>query len=208
MRTRKVTSRLMSMIIIALVVSQVGVVLAEPHKVLPGESLWLIGRRHGSSVQAIVQRNGLVGTTIYPGQVLDVPTPNDRAPNTGARARLNVTKDEFELLARMIAAEAQDQPYAGKVAVGSVIINRVVSSQFPNTIAGVLFEPGQFEPIQNGWFWKARVTQTERSAALDALQGWDPTNGALYFFAYMQVRSSWLWSRPWKTTIGDHRFTA
>jgi N-acetylmuramoyl-L-alanine amidase len=176
---------------------------AQAYAVASGDSLWKIGQEHGTTVDAIMSRNGLVSTTIHPGQVLDVPESTGAGDKTG----IGVAGNELDLLARMIAAEAGDEPYQGKVAVGAVIVNRAKSSKFPNTLTAVMYQPGQFEPVQNGWLWRATVTQEDRAAAQAAIRGEDPTNGALYFFAFKKVRSGWLWSRPWKITIGNHRFT-
>jgi N-acetylmuramoyl-L-alanine amidase len=161
-----------------------------------------------------MSQNSLVSTTIYPGQVLQVPdsTAKDTTQPVSTRwsngYRIQATSQDIDLLARIISAEASDQPYNGMVAVGAVIINRVLSGEFPATISGVIYQPGQFEPVSNGWLWQTVVKPIHRAAALDALNGVDPTHGALYFFEYAKVSNPWLWARPWKVTIGTHRFTA
>ena len=204
MATRHMATRLAGIAAALLIVMVPAAALAQAYTVASGDSLWKIGQEHGTTVDAIMSRNGLVGTTIHPGQVLDVP----ESTGAGDRPGISVADNELDLLARMIAAEAGDEPYQGKVAVGAVIVNRVKSSKFPNTLTAVMYQPGQFEPVQNGWLWRATVTQEDRAAAQAAIRGEDPTNGALYFFAHKKVKSGWLWSRPWKTTIGNHRFTA
>ena len=90
--------------------------------------------------------------------------------------------DDFALLCRMISAEARGEPYTGQVAVGAVILNRVKHPSFPNTVAGVLFQPGAFSPVADGQFYKVAITDSARKAAQDALNGWDPTGGAIYFY--------------------------
>ena len=117
------------------------------------------------------------------------------------------TTSDVQLLARAINGEARGEPYEGQVAVGAVILNRVKSSQFPNTIAGVIYEPGAFTAVADG---QINVPIAESStvvkAARDALNGWDPTGGAIYYFNPDTATNSWIWSRPLIKTIGKHRF--
>lgn len=116
------------------------------------------------------------------------------------------TWDDVMLMAHLIFAEANLEPYSGQVAVGAVVINRTKSGEFPNTIAGVIYQPGQFESVGNQYF-NSEPGQTAINAALDALRGWDPSGGALYFFDPSKVTNSFLWNRPLTVTIGGHRFT-
>lgn len=114
---------------------------------------------------------------------------------------------EVQLIARAINGEARGEPYEGQVAVGAVILNRVKSSKFPNTIAGVIYEPGAFTAVSDG---QINVPIEEGStvvkAARDALNGWDPTGGAIYYFNPSTATNKWIWSRPLIKTIGKHRF--
>src|SRR5690606_23633191 len=110
-----------------------------------GESLWLIAQMYGTTVSALREANGLWGDLIRPGQRLTIP----QYESTAWAAPL-VTPAEKELLARLVRAEAEDQPYAGKVAVASVVLNRTRSNLFPNGIWAVIYEPYQFEPVMNG----------------------------------------------------------
>lgn len=114
--------------------------------------------------------------------------------------------DDANLLARLIAAEARGEPFEGQVAVGAVVLNRVHNATFPNTLAGVIFQPGAFEPLQNGLFWSRTPNPQEQRAAMSALTGWDPTYGGLYFWDPSKVGSSWIWSRPVIRQIGHHLF--
>jgi len=114
--------------------------------------------------------------------------------------------DDFTLLCRMISAEARGEPYTGQVAVGAVILNRVDHPSFPNTVAGVLFQPGAFSPVSDGQFYKVTITDSARRAAQDALNGWDPTGGAIYFYNPAKSTSKWIFSRPVVLTIGEHVF--
>ena len=112
-----------------------------------------------------------------------------------------------ELLARVISAEARGEPYSGQVAVGAVILNRVEHPSFPNTIAGVVYQPGAFTCMVDGQF-NEPVADSARRAARDALNGADPSCGAIYYFNPATATSSWIWSRPLILQIGNHRFCA
>lgn len=118
----------------------------------------------------------------------------------------NYTQQEIMLLARLIYAEAAGEPYIGKVAVGAVVLNRVRSYIFPDTIEEVIYEPWQFSCVGNTMFNSYPNSESIR-AAKDALAGWDPTGGALYYFNYHTVTNSWLWSKPSMGAIGNHWFT-
>ena len=112
-----------------------------------------------------------------------------------------------ELLARLINGEARGEPYEGQVAVGAVILNRVKSPEFPNTIAGVIFQKGQFSCVTDGQFDEPMEEGTTvYKAAQDAMNGSDPTNGALYFYNPKKTKSKWLYSLPVVATIGEHKF--
>jgi len=114
---------------------------------------------------------------------------------------------DVQLLARAINGEARGESYEGQVAVGAVILNRVKSSKFPNSIAGVIYQPGAFTAVSDGQInVPIEEGSTVLKAAQDALNGWDPTNGAIYYFNPDTATSSWIWSRPLIKTIGKHRF--
>ena len=114
---------------------------------------------------------------------------------------------DIQLMARAINGEARGEPYEGQVAVGAVILNRVKSSQFPNTIAGVIYQSGAFTAVADG---QINVPIEEGSsvykAAKDAMNGWDPTGGCIYYFNPDTATNKWIWSRPHVKTIGKHRF--
>lgn len=112
-----------------------------------------------------------------------------------------------DLLARVISAEARGEPYSGQVAVGAVILNRVEHPSFPNTIAGVVYQPGAFTCMVDGQF-NEPVAQSAVRAARDALNGADPSGGAIYYFNPATATSRWIWSRPLILQIGNHRFCA
>ena len=114
---------------------------------------------------------------------------------------------DIQLMARAINGEARGEPYEGQVAVGAVILNRVKNPNFPNTIAGVIYEKGAFTAVADG---QIEVPLAEDStvdkAARDAMNGWDPTGGAIYYFNPDTATNKWIWSRPLIKQIGKHRF--
>jgi len=109
------------------------------------------------------------------------------------------------LLARLIYGEARGEPYTGQVAVGAVVLNRVESNLFPNTIAGVIYQKGAFDVVADGQI-NMTPNSTAIKAAQDALNGWDPSYGAIYYFNPDTATNKWIWSRPMTVTIGKHRF--
>ncbi len=113
--------------------------------------------------------------------------------------------DDVYLLARTISAEARGEPFRGQVAVGAVILNRIESALFPNTLAGVIFQPRAFESVINGTIYRPPTQEAIRAANL-ALSGWDPTYGSLYFWNPATATSRWIWSRRIITQIGRHYF--
>ena len=119
---------------------------------------------------------------------------------------VSATENELDILAKIIYAEARGESYTGKLAVGAVVLNRVKSPKYPNTIKGVVFAPGQFSPVRDGSYNKARPTEEEYKAAREALSGSDPTHGALTFYAYKYTKSSYHESLTHTATIGNHKF--
>ena len=114
---------------------------------------------------------------------------------------------DIQLMARAINGEARGEPYEGQVAVGAVILNRVKDSRFPNTISGVIYQPGAFTAVSDGQMNAAiKEDSTVYKAARDAMNGWDPTSGCVYYFNPSTATNKWIWSRPLVTTIGKHRF--
>ena len=116
-----------------------------------------------------------------------------------------VDRNSVYTLAQVIEGEAADEPYEGKVAVGAVILNRTKSSNFPHTIPGVIYETDAFESVSNGQYQRP-LSNSSLNAAVDALNGRDPSNGALYFWNPAKATSPWVWSRPIITQIGGHVF--
>lgn len=172
------------------------------HTVEAGDSLYWIALTYGLSIAELKELNNLKSDVLRVGQRLLVPVDQVKHYPVGVR----LTNQEVEWLAQMIYAEARGEPYLGQVAVGAVIINRMLSPQFPNTLRGVLFQTNAFQPIQNGSFYMT-PNETARRAALEALNGHDPTGGALFFFNPRRSSDRFMHSRPVKVTIGNHRFT-
>ncbi|MBR3861835.1 MAG: spore cortex-lytic enzyme [Oscillospiraceae bacterium] len=112
---------------------------------------------------------------------------------------------DVKLLARLISAEARGEPYSGQVAVGAVVLNRMKHPSFPGTMSGVIYQSGAFSCLADGQF-NQPVADSAYRAARDALNGWDPSGGAIYYFNPATATSSWIWSRPLLVIIGKHRF--
>lgn len=117
----------------------------------------------------------------------------------------SLSSSDLNLLSRLIYAEARGEPYTGQVAVGAVVLNRVKSSSFPNTISGVIYQSGAFSVVNDGQI-NLTPNETAKKAAQDAMNGWDPSYGSIYYFNPNTATSAWIWSRPHVVTIGNHRF--
>jgi N-acetylmuramoyl-L-alanine amidase len=117
----------------------------------------------------------------------------------------NTNDKDVMLLARCINGEARGEPYEGQVAVGAVIMNRTRDSRFPNTIAGVIYQPGAFTAIVDGQIHSEMLPSSIR-AARDAINGWDPSGGAVFYYNPAKTTNKWIWSRPLIKVIGKHKF--
>ena len=115
------------------------------------------------------------------------------------------SSNDIYLLAKVIAAEARGEPYTGQVAVGAVVLNRVEHPSFPDTIAGVIYQTGAFSCVTDS-NWNVAPTDTAKKAAQDAINGWDPSGGAIYYYNPGKTSNSWMFSRPVIVVIGNHRF--
>ena len=115
------------------------------------------------------------------------------------------SSNDYNLLARIISAEARGEPYLGQVAVGAVVLNRVEHPSFPDTVSGVIYQNGAFSCLNDGQFYKS-VADSAYTAARDALNGLDPSGGAIYYYNPKTATSKWIRSRPVITTIGNHVF--
>lgn len=169
------------------------------------------GYYSGGTFQAVKEfqrKNGLAVDGVVGPQTwaaLGLPSVRQAVPAAGGVSRGISDRSNVYLLARLIEGEAANEPYLGKVAVGAVIVNRMQSGSFPSSLAGVVFQPGAFESVSNGQYTRPVSAESLR-AAQDALSGWDPTGGALFFWNPYKPVNAWIWSRPVLTQIGRHVF--
>ncbi len=160
----------------------------------------IFGSKTTAAVKLFQRKNGLTADGIAGPATLAAMGINNSS--TGNTTNYN---NELNLLARIISAEARGEPYTGQVAVGAVVLNRVKHPSFPNTIAGVVYQNGAFTAIVDGQF-NEPVAESAYKAARDAMNGWDPTGGAIYYYNPAKTTNSWIWSRTVVTVIGKHRF--
>lgn len=170
------------------------------------------GYRTFTAIKAFQKKNGLNADGVTGPQTLKalgISTPAAPATTasrgTAAPAAKTTSNQNELLLARVINGEARGEPYEGQVAVGAVVINRTRDSRFPNTIAGVVYQPGAFTAIVDGQI-HAEMVQSSINAARDALNGWDPSGGAVFYYNPAKTTNQWIYSRPIIKVIGKHRF--
>lgn len=174
---------------------------ATKHKVQAGQTLFLLGQKYGVTIDAIKRANGLKSNTIYAGQTLVIP--DAATPSRGGTT--SYTQDDLYWLARAVYGEARGESYTGQVAVAAVIINRLQSGKFAHSIKGIIFEPLAFTAVADGQIYLTPDTTAIR-AAREALNGADPSGGALYYWNPVKATSKWVWSRPIIKEIGNHVF--
>lgn len=158
----------------------------------------IYGSKTLQAVKLFQKKNGLTADGIAGENTLSAMGISNSSPSGTTQANLN-------LLAHIINGEARGEPYNGMVAVGAVILNRVSNANFPSTIAGVIYQPGAFTAVDDGQI-NLEPTSEAYNAARDALNGWDPTGGAIYYFNPATATNKWIWSRPLTIVIGKHRF--
>ena len=170
---------------------------------LDGEADGRYGEKTRDAVKWFQRRNGLtVDGRVGPATAAALGvTLTSSASSSGSST---VSADQY-LLARLVYAEARGESYKGKVAVAAVVLNRVRSAAFPNTISGVIFQSGAFDCVADGQLWLTPDQDSIRAAS-DALAGWDPTSGCVYYYNPATATSSWIWSREVRLTIGAHAF--
>ena len=159
---------------------------------------------NGDGIYGTKTRNAVIYFQKNNGLVADGIVGSKTAAALGMSLSSQSSNDLY-LLAKCIYAEARGESYVGQVAIGAVILNRVKSSAFPNTVYGVIYQPWAFTCVSDGQI-NLEPNQTAYNAARDALNGWDPTYGAIYYYNPATATSSWIWSRKVVVTIGKHNF--
>lgn len=159
------------------------------------------------SVKSFQRKNGLKADGVAGKQTLAaMGISSSKSTSSGAAPSKNVTNSkEVDLLALLINGEARGEPYEGQVAVGAVILNRTRDARFPSTVAGVIYQPGAFTAIVDGQI-NSEMQSNSIKAARDALNGWDPSGGAVFYFNPKTSTNKWIWSRTLIKIIGKHRF--
>lgn len=155
-----------------------------------------------SSVKKFQQKNGLTVDGIAGTKTLQAMGIYSSSSSSSSN---NTNSSNLNLVSRFVYAESRGEPYNGQVAVAAVILNRVKDSRFPNTVAGVVYQSGAFTCVSDGQI-NLSPDATSKKAAQDAINGWDPSYGAVYYFNPNTATNKWIWSRPMTVTIGNHRF--
>lgn len=162
----------------------------------------IFGTQTLEAVKYFQRKNGLVVDGIAGKNTLEAMGIFNSSSSSNSSSS---NSSDLNLLARLIYGEARGESYTGQVAVGAVVLNRVKSSSFPNTISGVIYQSGAFDAVKDGQI-NLTPNATAKKAAQDALNGWDPSYGAIYYFNPATATNKWIWSRPVTVTIGNHRF--
>lgn len=164
----------------------------------------IYGSQTVKAVKYFQSKNGLAVDGIVGAKTAAALGMTLSGSSSGSSSGSYSSSDEY-LLAKCVYAEARGEPYVGQVAVAAVVLNRVRSASFPNTIAGVIYQPWAFTCVNDGQI-NLSPDNNAIKAANDALNGWDPTNGCLYYYNPATATSSWIWSRPVMLSIGKHNF--
>ncbi|MDZ5471586.1 cell wall hydrolase [Bacillus sp. 31A1R] len=171
---------------------QTSALATSSHTVKKGETFWTIAKNYGVPVNHLMTANNTKHDQIWPGQTVKIPTNS-------------ISLEERKLLARLVEAEAKGEPYAGKVAVATVVLNRVESDIFPNTIKGVVYDKHQFTPVSNGEINKPASAESTR-AVNEAVAFHGKGSGSLYFYNPKKTSNQWLRSKKVTVRIGEHIF--
>ena len=165
----------------------------------------IYGAQTKKAVEQFQRKNGLTVDGVVGRQTFEALGMMEQAQQGPSGGSVGATNSDTYLLARCIYAEARGESYTGQVAVGAVVLNRVKSPQFPNTVAGVIYQRHAFTAVSDGQINLTPV-QTAINAAKDALNGWDPTGGCLYYYNPAKATSEWIFTRQTVVTIGKHVF--
>lgn len=173
-----------------------------------GEVDGIFGSNTQAAVKKFQQKNGLnvdgvVGEKTL--TALGINSSSSNGKNSGNTTNSSSNNSDLYLLAKLVHAEARGESYRGKVAVAASVLNRVKSSSFPNTIAGVIYQKGAYTCVDDGQINLSPDAESKK-AAQDAINGWDPTSGCIYYFNPNTATSGWIWTRPQVLTIGKHIF--
>ncbi len=163
----------------------------------------IYGSQTQSAVRYFQSKNGLKVDGIAGKNTLAAMGIFNSSTSSGGSGSSN--SNDLNLLARVVYGEARGESYTGQVAVAAVVLNRVRHSSFPNSISGVVYQSGAFDAVSDGQI-NLTPNATAKKAAQDALNGWDPSYGAIYYFNPSTATNKWIWSRPMTVTIGKHRF--
>lgn len=155
-----------------------------------------------NAVKKFQKKNGLSVDGIAGKKTLEALGINASSNNNSS---VSNNKTDLNLLSKVVYGEARGEPYKGMVAVAASVLNRVADSRFPNTIAGVVYQVGAYTCVADGQI-NLQPNETAKKAAQDAINGWDPTSGCIYYFNPSTATSKWIWSRPQILTIGKHIF--
>ncbi|MBP1933768.1 cell wall hydrolase [Ammoniphilus resinae] len=173
------------------------------YKVKKGDTLWHIAKMNHVDLYQLKRMNNLKGDLIYPGDMLTIPKARNKK-------EIQMSKKDFQWFVKIIEAEAGGESFTGKVAVASVVLNRVLHKDYPNSVTDVIFQKingvYQFSPVGDGRIHKVQPSNDSYKAASQALKGTDPTKGALFFYNPTTARSKWIRSRVVIREIGSHHF--
>lgn len=162
----------------------------------------IYGSKTFSAVKRFQQKNGLTVDGIAGKNTLAALGINSSNNSSSGN---NVNNTDLNLLSKLVHGEARGEPYKGMVAVAATVLNRVADSRFPNSIAGVIYQSGAYTCVSDGQI-NLEASSQAKKAAQDAINGWDPTSGCIYYFNPNTATSGWIWSRPQVMTIGKHIF--
>ncbi|MCK8816473.1 cell wall hydrolase [Natroniella sulfidigena] len=207
---------------------------SKQYQVRAGDTLSRIARSFDTTVRELRAWNNLSSDSIRTGRMLTIPHSNSsveasvqtredtqavqaaeteqavQATETSqdsSNYEVDITDEEFELLARAVYSEARGEPYKGQVAIAAVVLNRVEDQEFPNSIKDVIFEPWAFTAVHDGQFW-LEPDQESRDAVEEALKGWDPSRGAVFYYNPVTATSQWMFDNMRsETIIGKHHFS-
>lgn len=176
------------------------------YTVKAGDTLFLLAKKFGTTVNAIKRTSGIKSDAIKVGQKIRIPVGSSSSIESArSYSGRNFTQEDLDLMAKAVYGEARGESYTGQVAIAAVILNRLSSSEFPNDVRGVIFQPWAFTAVHDGQFW-LNPDATAIRAVRDAINGQDPTSGALYYWNPQTATNTWVWTRPIIKTIGKHVF--